>query len=177
MRILVRLSLAALPLLVIGAEPSPAPDRVGFPANYASSLKLLGVIRTEKSPEFITAYGNDLAVSITREDQLPFPDGTVLMMEFANAAKDANGATLRDAGGQLIKGDVVRVDVMRRGSGFGVVYGESRAGEWEFASYNPDGTTRIPPDKAVNCAACHRKVGAAKDFVHRVRVPEPTATR
>ena len=175
MKTFTRFSLALLPLLVMGAEPSTTPDRVGFPANYASSLKLLRVIRSEKSPEVITAYGNDLAASITREDQLPFPDGAVLMMEFANAAKDAKGEKLRDAAGELVKGEVVRVDVMRRGSGFGAVYGEARAGEWEFASYNPDGTTRIPPDQAVSCAACHRKVGAAKDFVHRLRpaVPAP----
>lgn len=168
-----RFSLVALPLMVMAAEPSMAPDRAGFPANYASTFRLLGVTRATKSPEIMTAYGNDLAASIVREDQLPFPHGAVLLMEFANAAKDASGENLRDSAGQLVKGEIVRVDVMRRGDGFGAVYGESRAGEWEFASYNPDGTTRIPPDKATHCAACHRKVGVEKDFVHRLRPALP----
>jgi len=49
------------------------------------------------------------------------------------------------------------------------MYGASRAGEWEFASYRPDGSTLIPPDKAEHCAACHLNAGAGKDFVFRTR--------
>jgi hypothetical protein len=157
------------PCAIPQGEAAAAPDRVGFPAGYATNLRLLGVQQQEKSPEVMTTYGNDLAAAVTREEQLPFPDGAIIVMEFANAKKDSQGRYLRDAAGQFVKGDLIRVDVMRRGPDFGAMYGESRAGEWEFASYNPDGTTRIPPDKAASCAACHRKVGAGKDFVHRLR--------
>ena len=62
---------------------------------------------------------------------------------------------------------------MRRGGGFGEVYGASRAGEWEFASYRADGTTLIEPANAVQCAACHLKAGAEKDFV----LPAPRLRR
>jgi hypothetical protein len=173
MKTFMRISLVALPLLVVGAEPTTSPDRVGFPSGYPANFRLLGVHNDTKSPEIWTTYGNDLAAAITRDEQLPFPDGAVLLMEFAGAVKDAKGEYLRDAAGRLVKGEILRVDVMRRGDDFGAVYGESRAGEWEFASYNPDGTTRISPDKATHCAACHRKVGAEKDFVHRLRPAAP----
>jgi hypothetical protein len=58
---------------------------------------------------------------------------------------------------------------MRRGTGFGERYGESRAGEWEFASYRPDGGTLQSPDHTAHCASCHRNAGADKDFVFRTR--------
>lgn len=160
------------------AAASGASDRVGFPRDYASSLQLAGVATGKSSPEIMTTYVNALAASVTRVDQLPFPNGSVIAMEFANASRDGEGQVLRDAQGQPVKGEIVRVDVMRRGAGFGESYGEARAGEWEFASYRPDGATLVTPDKAAHCAACHRKVGPGKDFVHRLRsaAPPPAPT-
>jgi hypothetical protein len=40
-----------------------------------------------------------------------------------------------------------------------------RSGQWEFAGYHADGTYSTPPAKTAACAQCHRKAGAAKDFV------------
>jgi uncharacterized protein (TIGR02246 family) len=149
--------------------PAPAPkvDRVGFPKDYRTTFKLLGVpARTNTSPSMVlTAYGNDLAASITNAAQLPYPDGSVMAMEFAEALKDSEGKPLLDANGQLQKGKVDHVDVMRRGEGFGEAYGSNRSGPWEFAGYRPDGTYSTPPTKTASCAQCHQKVGAAKDFV------------
>jgi hypothetical protein len=161
----------APPCAIPQGAAAAAPDRVGFPSGYATKLRLLGVKHQEKSPEVMTTYGNDLAAAVTREEHLPFPDGAVIVMEFANAKKDPQGQYLRDAAGQLVKGDLIRVDVMRRGADFGAMYGEARAGNWEFASYSPTGATLVPPEKAGHCAACHQKNGAAKDFVHRLRTP------
>src|SRR6185295_1585343 len=95
--------------------------------------------------------------------------GSVLLMEFANPQRDGEEQLLRGAPGQPLKGEIAHIDVMRRGAGFGAMYGASRAGEWEFASYRPDGSTLIPPDKAEHCAACHLNAGAGKDFVFRTR--------
>jgi ketosteroid isomerase-like protein len=148
-----------------------ANDRVGFPKDYQSGFRLLGVGTGANSPEIMTTYANSIAASITREDQLPYPNGSIILMEFANASRDGEGQLLRDSQGRPLKGEIVRVDVMRREAGFGEAYGEARAGEWEFASYRPDGSTLIPSGKAAHCAACHQKPGAAKDYVHRVRVP------
>ena len=154
-----------------GASSGAAADRVGFPRDYANVFRLLGVGTGASSPEIMTTYANRLAASITREDQLPYPTGSVIVMEFATASRDGEGQMLRDSKGQPLKGEIVRVDVMRREAGFGEAYGEARAGDWEFASYRPDGTVLITPDRAAHCAACHQKTGAARDFVHRLRVP------
>ena len=154
------------------AGSAPLADRVGFPAGYQKQFKLLGDSGMDKGGRITTTYGNELAASITSAPQLPYPNGTVILMEFANSLKDGEGELLRDSSGEPLKGEVVRVDVMRRGSGFGQAYGASRAGDWEFASYRPDGSST--PANSADCAACHRNAGAAKDFVFRLRVPAGT---
>jgi len=72
---------------------------------------------------------------------------------------------LLGANGQPQKGEVQHVDVMRRGAEFGEAYGSNRAGHWEFAGYNLDGTYSTSPAKSASCAQCHQKAGGAKDFV------------
>jgi uncharacterized protein (TIGR02246 family) len=160
----------------IGSEnPAPAgssaADRVGFPHDYRSALKLLSVSIKDDEPSVMSAYGNDRATSVTASSQLPYPYGTVIAMEFAHGTRDGEGQLLHDPKGVPLTADVARIDVMRRERGYGEGYGESRAGEWEFASYRPDGSTLIAPAAAVACAECHRKAGAERDFVYKIRVP------
>jgi len=100
-----------------------------------------------------------------------YPYGTVFAVEFAHGLRDGEAQLMRDGSGTPLKADVARIDVMRRERGYGEVYGDSRAGEWEFASYRPDGTPLIAPGNAGACAACHRKAGAERDFVYGLRVP------
>jgi uncharacterized protein (TIGR02246 family) len=167
----------------IGSENSaPAPaaattgaaaasDRVGFPRDYRSALKLLSVDVKEAEPSVMTTYGNDRATSLTTPDQLPYPYGTLIAMEFAHGTRDGEGQLLYDSTGVPVRADVAHVDVMRRERGYGEGYGENRAGEWEFASYRADGSTLVAPANGGSCAACHRKAGAERDFVYRIRVP------
>ena len=154
---------------IVNSEAAPAPktDRVGFPKDYRSTLKILGVpARTNTAPSMVmTAYGNDLAASVTNATQLPYPNGSIIVMEFAKALQDSEGKPLLDANGQPQKGEVHHVDVMRRGEGLGEGYGSNRSGNWEFAGYFLDGTYSTPPAKTASCAQCHQKAGAAKDFV------------
>jgi hypothetical protein len=112
-----------------------------------------------------TVYANALAASAPGFSQARYPNGSVILMEFAEAVIDGEGQVVRDAQGAPLKGAIAHIDVMRRGSGFGEAYGENRAGEWEFASYAPDGRTLQAPDKTAHCAGCHRNAGADKDFV------------
>jgi uncharacterized protein (TIGR02246 family) len=153
------------------SDASAAADRVGFPSDYRSVLKLLSVDTRETEPSVMTAYGNDRATSITASSQLPYPYGTVIAMEFAHGTRDGEGQLLHDPKGVPMKADVARIDVMRREPGYGQAYGDSRAGEWEFASYRPDGSMLLAPADAAACAECHRKAGAERDFVYRIRMP------
>jgi uncharacterized protein (TIGR02246 family) len=154
------------------ADSGAAADRVGFPRDYRSALKLLDVTVKDDEPSVMTAYGNDRAASIATSAQLPYPYGTVIAMEFAHGTRDGEGRLLYDSKGVPLKAAVARIDVMRRERGYGGAYGESRAGEWEFASYRPDGSTLVAPADAAACAACHLKAGAGRDFVYRVRAPK-----
>jgi uncharacterized protein (TIGR02246 family) len=161
-------------------DMSPPPsaretDRVGFPRDYATQLRVLGGTSTDPNSEMTTVFGNELAASVADSEGGRFPDGAVIVMEFARPQKDGEDQLLRDAHGQPLKGEIAHVDVMRRGAGFGEIYGASRAGDWEFASYRSDGSTLIPPSRAEHCAACHQKAGAEKDFVFRRRSWGPAA--
>jgi ketosteroid isomerase-like protein len=149
------------------SAPAPTADRVGFPRDYRTQLKTLtGPTFNSKSGVVQTAFGNDPAALVATTGKPPYPHGSVLVMEFAQAVKDGVGHPLRDADGHPQRGAIVRVDVMRRGAGFGEAYGKKRAGEWEFVSYNVDGSFSTPPARSASCAECHlNKAGAAKDFV------------
>ena len=149
-------------------------DRVGFPHDYATQLRVMGGTLSDPGFELTTVFANELAASAADSEGGRFPDGAVIVMEFARPQKDGEDQLLRDAHGQPLKGEIAHVDVMRRGGGFGAIYGASRAGEWEFASYRFDGSTLIPPSRAQHCAACHQKAGADKDFVFRRRSWSPT---
>lgn len=151
-------------------SPAPPPaDRVGFPKDYRTRFKVLGVIVKEKELRVSTVYGNELAAAVTGRDQLPFPEGSIIVMEFSAALRDANNQVVRDANGALQTGAVDHVDVMKRGKDFGAAYGENRSGEWEYAGYRLDGSYTTTPDKSAQCAACHRKAGPENDFVFRMR--------
>jgi hypothetical protein len=161
---------AALLAHVASSEP-PAADRVGFPKDYRTEFKVLGVKVRDTPPEVLTAYGNDKAASVSSHGKLPFPEGSIILMEFSYALRDATNQIQRDADGVVIKGEIEHVDVMKRGKNFGEAYGPNRSGEWEFAGYKLDGTYKTTPEDSVQCAACHRKAGPENDFVYRMRAP------
>lgn len=141
----------------------------GLPRDYATAMRRVSdTVYNEKSG-LTTVFANDLAASIADPSQQHYPDGAVILMEFAEPQRDGKGELLRDEHGTPLKGPIDHIDVMRRGPGLGAAYGAERAGEWEFASYRSDGSVRLAVDKAVQCAACHRKAGADKDFVFRMR--------
>lgn len=150
------------------ATSAPTNDRVGFPKDYRTRFKVLGVIVKEEGLRVSTVYGNEQAAAVTSREELPYPDGSIILVEFGYALRDANNQVVRDANGTA-KMAVERVDVMKRGKGFGEAYGANRSGEWEFAGYRLDGSYTTPPEKSVQCAACHRGAGPENDFVFRMK--------
>jgi hypothetical protein len=164
------ISIAAL-LAHVATSAPPAADRVGFPKDYRTQFKVLGVTVRAEAPEVLTAYGNEQAASVSSRAKLPYPEGSIILMEFSYALRDSNNQIRRDANGAVLKGEIEHVDVMKRGKNFGTAYGEHRAGEWEYAGYKLDGTYATTPEESVRCAACHRTAGAENDFVFRMRAP------
>jgi ketosteroid isomerase-like protein len=157
-----------------GTVPAASAQRTGdevFPAQYAATFQILGAPLADKNALVTTTYANSLAASVGNIGQLPYSDGAVMVMEYALSLKDGEGKLLRDSRGALQKGEVVRIDVMRKGRGFGAAYGDQRAGDWEFSSFRRDGSTFTASANGASCAACHRNAGADKDFVFRSRAP------
>jgi uncharacterized protein (TIGR02246 family) len=153
----------------VPATNAVAADRVGLPHDYATAMRRVRDTVYDEKSGLTTVFANDLATSTAGFSQQRYPDGAVILMEFAQPQRDGEGELMRDARGEPLKGPIEHIDVMRRGPGFGAAYGAERAGEWEFASYRFDGSVRVASDNAVHCAACHRNAGADKDFVFRTR--------
>jgi hypothetical protein len=150
------------------AASAPTADRIGFPKDYRTRFKVLAVIVKEQELRVNTVYGNEPAATVTSREKLPFPEGSIILVEFSDALRDANNQVVRDANGALKRGVVERIDVMKRGKAFGEAYGANRSGEWEFAGYRLDGSYTTSPEKSAQCAACHRKAGPENDFVFRM---------
>lgn len=158
---------AAIASRLQAADPA---DRVGFPTDYAR-FTILRVANITQQKRLGTVYANAPAAAMHDVAKLPYPNGSVIVMEWATPVQAADGTPVVGADGLWQKGDVVRLDVMRRQAGYGAAYGTRRAGEWEFASYQPDGNPFEPKIDASACASCHAKPGVARDFVFRGRFP------
>lgn len=148
-----------------GPAAGPATDRVGFPENYREKFKMLAPPRLNQQGLVQTAFGNERAAATEAGAVQTYPNGSIFVMEFAAAVRDEAGQPRLDPAGTPQRGAVHRIDTMRREAGFGEAYGKNRAGEWEFASYRPDGGLATPPAKTASCAECHVKAGAGRDFV------------
>ena len=147
----------------------PSVDRVGLPV-YAQGFTLLRRFHGAQQNRVGLVYANAAAASVTDLGSLPYPHGAIFLVEWRPALTDSAGAAVRDADGQVRAGDeIVQIDVMRRERGFGEAYGAARNGEWEFASYRPDGTHATAPEGTGQCAACHQAAGPGRDFVFRGR--------
>jgi Cytochrome P460 len=143
-----------------GAAPSK--DRVGFPVGYQQNYTVLRTFVKEKQQQMVTVYGNQLAASVKETRQLPYPFGSILVMETASFLNSDTKT----------KGKVLGLHVMRREPGFGTAYGKNRTGEWEYVEYRADKSYITPPQNSAVCAECHVKAGSEHDFVYRGRFGE-----
>lgn len=151
---------------------APATDRVGFPKDYRREFEMLRSADRPGPAQIATIYGNKPASSVTKTDELPYPYGSVIVMEITDALRDAAGKPQVDDQGRFRKGDIVKVHVMRREKGFGEAYSKNRTGEWEYVEYSKDGGYQTPPQKSASCAECHLKAGPERDFVYGARLSD-----
>ena len=150
--------------------PAPAADRVGFPQGYRDTFQVLRTVQHKDDAKIVTVYGNASVASVTNAAQLPYPNGSVIVMESVSARKGADGKAELDDQGGLRRDQVLGLHVMRREKGFGEAYQSGRSGEWEFVEYRADGSYITPPAKSAACATCHIKAGPEKDFVFQARL-------
>ncbi len=164
------LSSGCLSAVDLSDGPAPAADRVGFPRDYREKFQVLRVVNKRDQKQVVTVYGNHPAASVSKSEQLPYPYGSVIVMETSEAARDKDDSLMQDEKGNLKPGKAVGLHVMRREKGFGEAYEVNRSGEWEYVEYKPDGSYITPPQKSATCSSCHVKAGTAKDFVYQARL-------
>jgi hypothetical protein len=131
-------------------------DPVGHPAGYRSFEQVRSMDR-QQEPSHGTVFLNAPAASIKKAGE-PYPYGSVVIMEWRKGGTD---------------GEIARLDVMRKERGYGASYGADRNGDWEYASYSPDGKLITDAAASLACAKCHLKAGVSKDFVYIGRFAPP----
>ena len=152
--------------------PAPQTDRVGFPADYAAKFTVLRTTLDLANAKQVTIYGNTQAASILEPSALPYPNGSVIVMETTSLKKNPDGKAATEVNGKYLKDIVLGLHVMRRETGFGEAYGVNRSGEWEYVEYRIDGSFITPPQKSATCSECHVKAGKEKDYVFKARFAE-----
>jgi hypothetical protein len=154
-----RLAAAAIAAAAVTAAASqPATDPVGFPAAYRD-FQQVRTTTVKQDPPHGAVFANVAAASVEKAAQLPYPYGSVVVMEWRREGKSGQ------------PGEIVRLDVMRKERGYGQRFGADQTGEWEYASYEPGGKLLTGAAEAAACAKCHLKAGASKDFVYKGRLP------
>jgi hypothetical protein len=148
---------------------APATDRVGFPADYSRKFIVLRTKLDAANAKQITIYGNAETASVSSVAALPYPNGSIIVMETTSLKKGPDGKALTDLNGKYLQDLVLGLHVMRREAGFGAAYGANRSGEWEYVEYRADGSFITPPQKSATCAECHLKAGKEKDYVFKAR--------
>ena len=137
------------------------PEKVAFPP-YQSHVRYLTRDRPDVK-EVRDIYASVEAARTAKAGQ-PLPSQTVLTMVFFKAKVDEKGALVKDPNGRLVKGELDRIGVMEKQTGWGTEYGDDiRNGDWEYAVFRPDGT-RNEKVNTKACFECH-KPKSGQDFV------------
>src|SRR5215472_13371809 len=92
--------LVGVAVLLIGQNPpAPTVDRVGFPTNYQTALKVLYVYDRPDNKSVRTIYANDPVFTVDTSTQNNYPYGSYVLMETWRSLQDANGAPVLDSNG------------------------------------------------------------------------------
>jgi plastocyanin len=125
-------------------------------------------------------WANDVAQTVNAAEPWNFPYGSVLIFEDVAPQLDDAGEPVLDENSRFIPTNLRTIFVMKKERGFGTEYGQIRNGEWEYVSYNPDGTFATAPAGSGACANCHMTgssqpptaqlpaMNAKNDYVFRV---------
>src|SRR6516225_9983964 len=68
--------------------PAPTVDRVGFPAGYQDTFKLLYVFDNYQNRQIRKVYGNDTAASVSPGQIFNFPYGSIILFESYTVQED-----------------------------------------------------------------------------------------
>jgi hypothetical protein len=128
--------LLAMALLLFASSTMAGPEKVAFPP-YQTHM-LYTVADRPDIKEVRDVYANPEASKMARAGQ---PNG------------------------RLVRGDLDRIGVMEKRTGWGLEYPDDiRNGEWEYALFRPTGT-RNEQANIKACFQCHKPLPSGQDFV------------
>lgn len=154
---------ATIAAVALTAGAIAAPERVEFPADYTDSYTQYFAAERANGEQYAIGYANETALE-GAEAGLPLPNGSKLVMEVYKPKIGMEGEPVRDAEGQLTKGDLAAVAVMEKQEGWGEAYPEDlRTGDWDFAIFTPAG--ELKSNDATECLQCHVPMSET-DYLH-----------
>ncbi len=158
----------AAALLLAGAALAqqaykPGPENIAFPAGFEREFIRYATVDKPERKIVRFLYVNRAAFEGARPGE-PLPYGTVIVMADKRARLDAAGNPLLDLDGRIItEPDYTVVAVQQKERGWGEGYGpETRNGEWEYASFTPEGERRTV--RLDGCFSCHLQARKAEDY-------------
>lgn len=158
-----RVILLTTALLFLVLPAAAGPEKVVFPL-YQGHVFIAEADRPDLK-EVRQIYATPEAARMARAGQ-PLSSGTVLTLVHFKARVNDKGELVKDPNGRLVKGDLDRIGVMEKRTGWGAEYPDDiRNGEWEYALFRPDGT-RNETANLKACFQCH-KPKSAQDFVFK----------
>ena len=149
---------------VLMAQATVGPKDVALPKGY-ETWQMYQQVNRHDTKQYRELYAKPEIVKAVREGK-PVPNGAVLVMAIFGAQVDADGKPTRDAKNNFIKGKPISVTVMEKRAGWGAsVPAEWRNGDWQYASYLPDGAPNEKAHAGIKaCFDCHLP-HAKQDFV------------
>lgn len=157
-------AMAAVASGMVMVNVNAGPEQIRFPQGFETWTRY-GDIDRHDSKQYRELYTSAAVVKSVREGK-PIPDGTVLVMAIYAAKVDEKGEPAKGTDGRFVKDKLSAVTVMEKRAGWGAAVPEEwRNGDWQYASFTPDGR---PNEKAnaniKNCFVCH-KPHEKQDFV------------
>jgi plastocyanin len=154
---------AAACAAVFSATVMAGPEKIAFPKEY-ETWERYAVVDRYDNKQYRELYAKPEVVKAARAGK-PIPDGTVLAMAIYGAEVDDKGNPVKDEKGRFKKAKLSGVTVMEKRQGCGAEYpAELRNGNWEYASFLPDGSPNPQAADTKPCFACH-KPHEKQDFV------------
>jgi hypothetical protein len=93
-------------------QPTSTTRHLAFPEGYQDRYQVLCRFDKAGKKETVTVYGNDPAASVSGVSQLPYPYGSVIVMETSSAVSDSQGKVVLDEMGHYRKDKAVGLHVM-----------------------------------------------------------------
>ena len=153
-------ALVAFSALVLALPSMAGPEKIAFP-DFKKHVLYHNLDRPDNK-QVRDLYINPEALKPAKDGQ-PLASGTLLTIVVFKAKLDEKGSPLKDANGRFMKGELDHINVMEKRQGWGTEYSdEIRNGEWEYATFQFNGT-QVKRDYKP-CFACHKPM-ANTDFV------------